>query len=178
MSLSSWERGREFPVHESSDSKVVALISAARANTALRVRYTKPYGNGTEERTITPSEVFRKTGETDLYVRAHCHTRDAIRVFMVRRLTILGSAVEPGPVSREKVVAGGASYHSRRVECVVEYIELEGDYGNDVPSVEATCTRCGHVTQSYGDSSASVGRCLALMKEECPLGESNWYVEE
>ena len=178
MSLSSWESGRETPVRQSSDSTVTALISAAGAGTALRVRYTKPYGNGTDERTITPSEVFRKAGETDLYVRAHCHTRKATRVFMIRRLTIVGPASDSKHLTREMNVTTESGYRSRRVECVVEYIDLEGDYGNDVPSVEATCVRCGHVTQSYGDSSASVGRCLALMKEECPRGESNWYVEE
>lgn len=58
--------------------------------------------------------------------------------------------------------------------CEVEEIELEGDYG-DVESVRVTCTKCGHATESYGTGDASRRRCLALLREECPRGESNFY---
>lgn len=61
------------------------------------------------------------------------------------------------------------------VRCSVDEIELEGDYG-PVDSVQATCRRCRHTTESYGTSSASVKRCLALLREECPRGEKNFYV--
>ena len=64
------------------------------------------------------------------------------------------------------------------VECEIEYFEGKSEKGNPVPSVRAICTYCGHETESYGESEASIKRCLALMKEECPEGESNWYVEE
>jgi hypothetical protein len=64
-----------------------------------------------------------------------------------------------------------------RVECEVEEVVLEGDVG-DVDGVQATCLRCGHVTESFGTGEASVRRCLALMREECPEGERNFYVEE
>src|SRR5262245_10690195 len=47
--------------------------------------------------------------------------------------------------------------------------------GNDIPSVCAECRRCGHETESYGRSMRSVRRCLVLSREECPLGESNYY---
>ena len=63
-----------------------------------------------------------------------------------------------------------------RVKCIIEEIELEGDYGNDIDSVSATCTRCGLVTESYGTEEVSVNRCLALLNEECPNGEDNFYV--
>lgn len=64
-----------------------------------------------------------------------------------------------------------------KVPCEVEEIELEGDY-TSIPSVSATCTRCGHTTESYGTSEDSVKRCLALMREECPRKENNFYIEE
>ena len=62
-----------------------------------------------------------------------------------------------------------------RVLCQIDHIEIEGDYA-PVPSIEATCSRCGHTTQSYGQSEASIKRCLALMRQECPRQEKNFYV--
>lgn len=61
----------------------------------------------------------------------------------------------------------------RKVDCEVFDAEIEGR-----PGVVASCTRCGHETQSYGQEEASVKRCLALLREECPNGESNFYVQE
>lgn len=65
-----------------------------------------------------------------------------------------------------------------RVECEVEEITLENAEGYDLPGVRCTCSRCGHETESFGTSDASIRRCLALMREECPEGESNFYVTE
>lgn len=65
-----------------------------------------------------------------------------------------------------------------RVACEVAETELEGDHGRPVPGVCATCTRCGHETESYGTSERSVTRCLVVMREECPEGESNYYVAD
>jgi hypothetical protein len=48
----------------------------------------------------------------------------------------------------------------------------------DVAGVRATCSACGHETESFGVGRESRKRCLALLREECPLGESNWYEEE
>lgn len=62
-----------------------------------------------------------------------------------------------------------------RIGVDIEETELEGDYG-DVEGIGATCTRCGHCTESFGTSRASVLRCLALMREECPEEEANFYV--
>jgi hypothetical protein len=62
-----------------------------------------------------------------------------------------------------------------RITCDIGEVDLEGDYG-PVPSTVATCSRCGHETESYGTSGASERRCLLLMREECPLAESNFYV--
>jgi hypothetical protein len=64
-----------------------------------------------------------------------------------------------------------------KVSCETDEVELEGDYGM-VPSVRARCSRCGHETESFGNSERSIERCLALMREECPAGERNFYVAE
>jgi hypothetical protein len=63
-----------------------------------------------------------------------------------------------------------------KVECDIEEVELEGDYG-PVDGVCATCSRCDHQTESFGTSEASVRRCLVLMREECPFSEDNFYVD-
>ena len=67
---------------------------------------------------------------------------------------------------------------SDKVPCVIHHIVLENDNGTEIPSVMATCSRCQHTTESYGTSDASIKRCLALMREECPLNESNYYDED
>jgi hypothetical protein len=64
------------------------------------------------------------------------------------------------------------------VTCSIDYCELENDDGRAIDSVSVTCSRCDHETQSYGDSSASVRRCLLLMRDECPRGERNWYIAD
>jgi hypothetical protein len=64
-----------------------------------------------------------------------------------------------------------------KVKCDVNEVELEGDY-DLVESVSATCGRCGHTTESYGTSDASVRRCLVMLREECPRGERNFYVAD
>jgi hypothetical protein len=61
-----------------------------------------------------------------------------------------------------------------KVACDVEEVELEGDCA-PVPSVCVTCTRCDHCVESYGTTDASVRRSLAVMREECPRGENNFY---
>ncbi len=65
-----------------------------------------------------------------------------------------------------------------RVECEISSITLEGDYEVEIPSVCATCTRCGHETEAYGESDSSIKRCLVTMREECPKGESNFYIAD
>lgn len=58
------------------------------------------------------------------------------------------------------------------VFCEIDEEDIDG-----VDSVCAYCTKCGHQTDSYGTDEASVLRCLALMREECPNNERNWYEE-
>jgi hypothetical protein len=44
--------------------------------------------------------------------------------------------------------------------------------------VIVTCNRCEHEEESFGQGPASVKRCMALMKENCPRDEDNFYVDE
>lgn len=64
------------------------------------------------------------------------------------------------------------------VECEVEYKRLEGESGRMVDGVVVTCSKCGHQTQSFGVGEGSIKRCLALLREECPEGEKNFYVSD
>jgi hypothetical protein len=63
-----------------------------------------------------------------------------------------------------------------RVACDIGYVDLDGDY-TTVEGVRATCSRCGYETESFGTSDASIRRCLAVMREECPNGERNYYLQ-
>ena len=65
-----------------------------------------------------------------------------------------------------------------RVSCTVDVTTLETDDGHEVEGVTVECSRCGHETESFGTSPASVRRCLALMREECPEDEANFYVAD
>jgi len=61
------------------------------------------------------------------------------------------------------------------IYCEIDEIELTNDNGISVESVQATCKRCGHTTESYGIYNESISRCLAIMREECPNSETNYY---
>lgn len=64
-----------------------------------------------------------------------------------------------------------------KIKCEIGTIELDG-YQGPVDGVTATCSKCGHETQSFGTSQRSVNRCLVALNEECPDEESNLYVVE
>jgi len=65
-----------------------------------------------------------------------------------------------------------------KVECEVNYEEIENEDGRMVDGVTATCSRCGHCEQAYGTSSSSVKRCLVMLRENCPEEEKNFYVSD
>lgn len=44
--------------------------------------------------------------------------------------------------------------------------------------VIAACTECDYETQSKGETDRSVKRCLALMREQCPKNQENFYVAD
>ena len=62
-----------------------------------------------------------------------------------------------------------------KVSVEVEETTLRTDDGNHIPGVVVRCPRCGAEEQSYGTSARSVSRCIVLLKEHCPKGESNYY---
>ncbi len=66
---------------------------------------------------------------------------------------------------------------SDRVKVEIEEVDLDADEGGVVPGVRATCSDCGHETESYGQGPKSRRRCLALMREECEEGLENFYVD-
>lgn len=65
-----------------------------------------------------------------------------------------------------------------QVAAEIEEADIEDEADQIRPGICATCTRCGHETLSYGTSEASIKRCLALLREECPQGETNFYVAD
>lgn len=65
-----------------------------------------------------------------------------------------------------------------RIFCEVEEFEKHGDGRKPIMCVMVTCTKCGHQTESYGTHERSVRRCMALMAQECPNYESNYYHTE
>ena len=54
-------------------------------------------------------------------------------------------------------------------------MRVAAEVGYGTRSVSATCLICGHTTESRGTSERSVRRCLALLRDECPAGEENFY---
>lgn len=62
-----------------------------------------------------------------------------------------------------------------RVHCDITIESFPNDAGYEVEGTTATCSRCNYVTRSYGTTEGSKKRCLFLMKQECPKGESNYY---
>jgi len=64
-----------------------------------------------------------------------------------------------------------------KIECEIELEDVSDGFGSQQPVVKAICSRCGYETMSFGTSDKSVRRCLALMREECPKDERNFYVD-
>ncbi len=64
-----------------------------------------------------------------------------------------------------------------RVEAKIEEVELENEDGREVEGVRATRQACDHETESFGTGPNSRRRCLALLREECPRNEENFYVD-
>jgi len=62
------------------------------------------------------------------------------------------------------------------VKCEIRFEDVSTSEGSGVcPGVVAVCSKCGHKTESCGQHAAAVKRCLAMMREECPNGEENFY---
>lgn len=63
-----------------------------------------------------------------------------------------------------------------RVDVEIEDEDLDGDHST-VEGIVATCSRCDHQVECFGRSQRSVRRALAMLRDECPEGESNFYVD-
>ena len=55
--------------------------------------------------------------------------------------------------------------------------DLDGDYSS-VPGISAECKRCHHTVEVFGQEEGSILRACALLREECPNNESNFYEED
>lgn len=62
-----------------------------------------------------------------------------------------------------------------RIYCDIRYGRTTNEKGIPVDSVTVECGKCGHEVTSYGGDGSSVNRCLALLNEECPENENNYY---
>jgi hypothetical protein len=69
-----------------------------------------------------------------------------------------------------------------RVACEIEYTTLLGESESgdeiEIDGVTAACPRCDHTTEAYGTGGASIRRCLATLREQCPRRERNFYFDE
>jgi exodeoxyribonuclease V alpha subunit len=70
-----------------------------------------------------------------------------------------------------------AGFGSNSIKADIEESIVTNDNGIEVPCIYATCTKCGHITMAYGNSNESIKAALAMLKEQCPDGENNFYVE-
>ena len=65
-----------------------------------------------------------------------------------------------------------------RVSCVISPVEIPTHDGYEAIGVRATCSRCGHATESYGTGETNVRQCLIRLNAECPRRERNFYSTE
>ena len=61
-----------------------------------------------------------------------------------------------------------------KISVDIEQTDVDGDY-RDVEGLCLTCSRCGHSVKVFGTSYSSARRGGAMLREECPEGESNLY---
>lgn len=61
-----------------------------------------------------------------------------------------------------------------RVKTVSSHVDLDGDYAT-IEGICVTCGRCDHEVEVYGTESNSYRRAAAMLKEQCPRGEKNYY---
>ena len=62
-----------------------------------------------------------------------------------------------------------------RVEVEIDEEDVESDSGRDIPGLRLTCDRRGHVVTVWGTSDRSAKRGAAMLAEECPNDEKNYY---
>ena len=60
--------------------------------------------------------------------------------------------------------------------CSLTESTCTNNQGRQINSVVLKCSKCGHYTESWGDSDTSIERALLMMAKECPFEERNKYV--
>ena len=66
----------------------------------------------------------------------------------------------------------------KEVEAIIRFDVAENDDGNEIECTYAECSKCGLESFSFGTHEGSIKRCLAILNEECPNKEDNFYVEQ
>lgn len=61
-----------------------------------------------------------------------------------------------------------------KVKVEINQTDVDGDYGS-VDGICLVCTRCGHDVNVAGIGEASARRGAAMLHEECPMNENNFY---
>ena len=61
-----------------------------------------------------------------------------------------------------------------QVDVEILQTDVEGDYAQ-VDGLCLVCNRCGHEVEVAGTGNASARRGAAMLREECPKGENNYY---
>lgn len=64
----------------------------------------------------------------------------------------------------------------KRVECDVDYGEVQNEDGRWVDGVVVTCPICRNQEEAYGQGVNSIKRALVMLRETCPKKARNFYV--
>lgn len=62
-----------------------------------------------------------------------------------------------------------------RISCSLSHTTTYNEKGIAVDSVAVECSRCGKTATAYGESEASIKRCLVTLRQDCPRNENNYY---
>jgi hypothetical protein len=62
-----------------------------------------------------------------------------------------------------------------QIKVEIEEDEFDGDHAS-VPGLRVSCPRCGHEVEVFGTDERSAKRGAVMLREECPRGESNFYI--
>ena len=66
---------------------------------------------------------------------------------------------------------------SKSVKLIIEHAMIESDEG-PISGLCIECSKCEHVVEVYGREHKSIRYGAALMRQQCPLGEQNYYRSE
>jgi len=64
------------------------------------------------------------------------------------------------------------------VACQITKIRIRNANGFFTDGVQAVCSKCGQMSDSYGTGEKSIKRCLAVLHDTCLNNEDNFYIVE